>query len=473
MSTVTPEQVRHWLSCKEHGVVEFKEARQALPGSLFETVCAFLNRDGGVILFGVDDRGRVTGVDPTAVDRLTADIVNLSNNPQKLDPPHLLAPDRVDYEGNFVLVLQVPSSPQVHRCAGVVYDRSHDGDFRVPEPVRIAAIVNRKHGYHTEQVVYPHLKLTDFEPPAFAKARSEIRVFSPKHPWLRLPNKDLLVKAGLWRADTVTRTKGFTLAAALLFGKEEVIQQLVPAYKIDALVRRQNLDRYDDRLNLRVNLIDAFDLLMEFVAKHLPDPFHLDGTQRISLREKIFREIVANLLVHREYTDARPATLIIYRDRVETTNAAIPHGHGPLRLGHFTPFPKNPTLSKFFMQMGRGEELGSGVLNVTKYLPFYTKGGKPRFIEGDQFVAVIPLPSETELSEKTTQETTQERIVDLLRTDPSITRRELAVKIGIGPDGIKYHLEIMKSAGRIRHVGPTKGGHWEALPAPAFRKEEA
>jgi NAD(P)-dependent dehydrogenase (short-subunit alcohol dehydrogenase family) len=29
----------------------------------------------------------------------------------------------------------------------------------------------------------------------------------------------------------------------------------VPAYKIDALVRRQNLDRYDDRLNIRVNTI--------------------------------------------------------------------------------------------------------------------------------------------------------------------------------------------------------------------------
>ena len=53
----------------------------------------------------------------------------------------------------------------------------------------------------------------------------------------------------------------------------------------------------------------------------------------------------------------------------------------------------------------RGEELGSGVLNVTKYLPFYTKGGKPRFIEGDQFVTIIPLPAEVEVSEKTTQET--------------------------------------------------------------------
>jgi len=80
--------------------------------------------------------------------------------------------------------------------------------------------------------------------------------------------------------------------------------------------------------------------------------------------------------------DARPATLIIYRDRMETNTPAIPHGHGPIRPNHFTPFSKNPTLSKFFMQMGRGEELGSGMLNVTKYLPFCTKGAKSRFVEG-------------------------------------------------------------------------------------------
>lgn len=87
-------------------------------------------------------------------------------------------------------------------------------------------------------------------------------------------------------------------------------------------------DRYDDRMNIRVNLIEAYDLLMDFVAKHLSDPFYLDGIQRVSLRDKIFREIVANLLVHREYTDARPANLIICGDRAETTNAAHPHGQG-------------------------------------------------------------------------------------------------------------------------------------------------
>ena len=474
---MTIAQVKHWLTQKERRTIEFKEARQDLPRNLFETVCAFLNRDGGVILLGVDDRGRVTGVDPAAVDRLTADIVNLSNNPQKLDPPHLLAPERVDYEGHIVMVLEVPASPQAHRSAGVVYDRGHDGDFRVAEPVRIAAIVNRKHSYHTEQVVYPFLKLTDFEPAVFKKARSWIKVYHPDHPWLRLPNAELLVKAGLWRTDATARTAGYTLAAALLFGKEEVIQQLVPAYKIDALVRRQNLDRYDDRLNIRVNLIDAYDLLMEFVAKHLSDPFHLEGTHRISLREKIFREIVANLLVHREYTDARPATLIIYRDRVETINAAIPHGHGPLRPDRFTPYPKNPTLSKFFMQMGRGEELGSGILNVNKYLPFYTQGGKPQFIEGDPFVTVIPIPAEIELSEKTSEKMsektrvkTAEKIIEIIQKRPESTIMEIATAVGVATRTIERNIKTLQAKGRLCRVGPDKGGHWEVGVARTQQK---
>ncbi len=31
-------------------------------------------------------------------------------------------------------------------------------------------------------------------------------------------------------------------------------------------------------------------------------------------------------------------------------------------------------------------------------------------------------------------------------------------------DGIKYHLDQLRRDGRIRHIGPTKGGHWEVLP---------
>ncbi len=64
-----------------------------------------------------------------------------------------------------------------------------------------------------------------------------------------------------------------------MFGTDEIIGSVAPAYKFDALVRRKDLSRYDDRLLVRTNLIDAYDLLMGFVEKHLDDPFFLEDKQ--------------------------------------------------------------------------------------------------------------------------------------------------------------------------------------------------
>ncbi len=63
----------------------------------------------------------------------------------------------------------------------------------------------------------------------------------------------------------------------------------------------------------------------------------------------------------------------------------------------------------------------------------------------------------------TTQETTQEKILGLLRTQPTSTRKALAQKLKISDSGIKHHLDKLRKAQFIRHVGPTKAGHWEVL----------
>ena len=161
------------------------------------------------------------------------------------------------------------------------------------------------------------------------------------------------------------------------------------------------------------------------------------------------------------------------------------HGHGPIRLGHFTPYPKNPTLSKFFMQMGRGEELGSGVLNVTKYLPFYTKGGNPRFIEGDQFVTVIPLPVEVKAAEESSAKTVEkgseksreksreknsDRVLALLRQNTKVTILEMAAALQLSQAGVEKIVRNLKHLDRLRRVGPDKGGHWEVGVARTQQK---
>lgn len=53
--------------------------------------------------------------------------------------------------------------------------------------------------------------------------------------------------------------------------------------------------------------------------------------------------------------------------------------------------------------------------------------------------------------------------MDAIRKDPKTTGVRLARLVGITPDGIKKQLLKLKNAGRIRHIGPTKGGHWEII----------
>ena len=67
-------------------------------------------------------------------------------------------------------------------------------------------------------------------------------------------------------------------------------------------------------------------------------------------------------------------------------------------------------------------------------------------------------------TQKTTQETTQEKIITLLLANPATTRVALAKALGITADGVKYHLDKLRAAGKIRHHGSTKAGHWEVTP---------
>lgn len=385
------ERVKRLLKQKENIRLEFKEAVSALPGNLFETICAMLNRDGGDIILGVQDDGTVAGVNKDGMDAMVANLVNLSNNSQKLDPPFILYPQNYELKGKSIIHIQVPASSQVHKTAGVIFDRSNDGDFKVMAAHQIAELYNRKRNHYTEGIIYPAVRLKDFNALLFTKVRNLIRSNNANHPWLTLDDEQLLQKAGLWKRDYQSGQEGYTLAAVLLFGKDEMIQQVVPHYKTDALVRIKDKLRYDDREYIQTNLIDAYEKLMAFVVKHLLDKFYLEGNQRISLRTKIFREIIANIIAHREYTNALPATFIIKSDAIETENANNPHGSGPISPDAFTPFPKNPTIAKFLMQLGWVEELGSGVLNVSKYWQAYGKAAKPQFIEGATFKIVLPV----------------------------------------------------------------------------------
>lgn len=90
---------------------------------------------------------------------------------------------------------------------------------------------------------------------------------------------------------------------------------------------------------------------MAFVAKHLSDKLQLISTQRINVRDNLFREIIANHL-HREYTNPYPAKFIFESDRVRRENWNKLHGIGNIDPSNFSPYPKNSIIAKLFKEIG-------------------------------------------------------------------------------------------------------------------------
>lgn len=49
--------------------IEFKQSRNKLNKDVFDSVCAFLNRNGGHLFLGLDDDGNVVGIDMDSIVR--------------------------------------------------------------------------------------------------------------------------------------------------------------------------------------------------------------------------------------------------------------------------------------------------------------------------------------------------------------------------------------------------------------------
>ena len=66
-------------------------------------------------------------------------------------------------------------------------------------------------------------------------------------------------------------------------------------------------------------------------------------------------------------------------------------------------------------------------------------------------------------NQETTQETTQEKILDLIKKNSNITQVEMAKILDLTRDGISYNIKLLKDRGLIKRESSTKSGVWEIV----------
>lgn len=430
--------------------IEFKRCGNLPEQDTFETICSFANRQGGNIFLGVLDNGTVSGVNAKRLLEIQRNIVNTVNNPKLFNVAPALEFETIPYGDAVVIRVWVPVSSIVHKYKGVVFDRSVDSDIKVETDSQLSALYIRKQEYYSERKVYRFLQKEDLRLDLLPRVRTMASMKRANHPWIELDDESLLRSANLYLKDYETGEEGFTLAAALILGKDDVIASIAPAYKTDAYVQLEDTDRYDDRLIVRTNLIEAYDALLGFAQKHLPDRFFLEGTQAVSLRDIISRELITNTLIHREYTNPFPAKFVIDRDGIHTENASRPRFIGVLSPERFNPLPKNPIIADFFANIGLAETLGSGTRNLFKYSWIYG-GGEPVLEEGDVFRASVPLQGDEKKSRDV-----DEVIELMLKNYGYITVAAVADIAGVTERTVRRHVSPLVADDRLIVRGTTK-----------------
>ena len=379
------ERIKKLITNGENQEVEFKRAKNDFPKDAFETICAFLNSDGGTLILGVENNGEIIGVNPDSIDAIKTKFVTSINNSEIINPIIYLDINDIEINGKTVLYINVPNASNVYRYKSRIYKRNHESDVDITNiKEEVTKLYLRTDNSYSENQIYPYLPVEELRQDLIAKVKKIAKLNNDQSDWDTLDTKEFLRRNKLYINNYATNQEGVTLAGVLLFGTDEQIASVAPGFKFELAKIVNDTERYDDRITLTTNLIDCLKLASEFIEKHLPSPFYLEGTQRIDLRNNIFREIIANMLVHKEYTTSEPTKLLIKRNEIIAENSNRPYIKGLITLQNTINHSKNPNIVRIFRAIGYAEDFGTGIPKLFKYCKAYTDFD-PIISDGDVF----------------------------------------------------------------------------------------
>ncbi len=293
------------------------------------------------------------------------------------------------------------------------------------------------------------------------------------------------------------RETGFLKRAAVLLFHPAPDRFVMEAYVKIGYFRGSEL-LYQDVIegDLFTQVDRTMDLLYTKYTKAL---ISYDGVYRVEtfpVPREAMREAVINAIIHRDYSSPTTIQIRVYDDQIAIWNAVqLPSEWAADQLaGELSSKPYNPRIAYAFFRAGMIEAWGRGIRRIAEMckeagnpvpewklqssgdglwlrFPFSAAYQAADSSTGSATTQETTQEATQETTQEATQETTQERILALLKAEPELTQRMLAERIGLTPDGVKYHLAKLRTAGAIRHVGPTKAGRWEVLTTQETTQE--
>jgi len=453
----------------EHQQLDYKRNWQ---DDWLKTICAFADAQGGRLVVGCDDDGNPVGLKnpkkllediPNKVRDVLGVIVdvNLCADDEALEVCVEPYPNPISYKGEYFY----RSGTTTQSLNGTALER----------------FLLRKRGVHWDGVPVPHLSVEDLDATAFSYFRRAASQSGRMDEAVLQDSNDTII-------DNLQLREGQYLrrASALLF--HENPEHFVPgAYVKIGFFRSESDLAYQDEVhgNLFLQAEKTLDLLL---TKYMKAYISYQGAQRIErflFPRAALREVLHNALVHRDYSTGIPIQIRVYEDQIRFyNNGHLPEGWTVKQLlEKHKSEPSNPLLANAFFRSGDIEAWGRGIdtirdacrKNETGFPVFESdstgmmvefKGQIPADIQEDEGSGETLGKTPGKTLGKTRVKTgvkTGVKILLLLRANKTMTREEMAQKLGISVKGIDWQITKLKQEGKLKRIGPDKGGHWEVL----------
>ena len=404
------------------------ELKSTITNTFLKTVSAFSNYNTGKIIFGVDDNGKIIGLEN--IEELCLDLENKINDNINPKPDFRFIKDT---KKNIITLIVEEGFNKPYLYKGKAYKRN---DTSTVEVDRIE--FNRLTLLGLNQY-YEELKAR--------KQNLKFEVLTKElEEKLSLKNfsKDVLKTLNLYD-DKI----GYNNAAEL-FADSNTFSG------IDIAKFGKNIDEILDRnLFVNISIISQFQKTLEVFNRYYKYEQIL-GSERIEkelIPEKAFRETIANALIHRTWDVNSNIKVSMYEDKIEVSSPdGLPSGISEKEYlnGQISQL-RNPILANIFFRLKYIEMFGTGIRRINESYKDYAV--KPAFeIFENSIKITLPI-----ITTKLFLTTDEKIVMDILEKGAILSSGEILQMTEFKKDKLNRLLKKLIQKNYIDVIGNGRG----------------
>ena len=404
------------------------ELKATITNTFLKTVSAFSNYNTGKIIFGVDDNGKIIGLEN--IEELCLDLENKINDniSPKADFKFIK-----DTKKNIITLIVEEGINKPYLYKGKAYKRNDTSTVEV-DKIELSRLTLLGLNLYYEEL----------------KARNQNLEFSilkkELEEKLSLKNfsKDVLKTLNLY-----DDKNGYNNAAELFADKNTFSG-------VDIAKFGKNIDEILDRnLFVNISVISQYQKTLEIFNRYYKYE-QISGSERREkelIPEKAFRETIANALIHRTWDVNSNVRISMYEDKIEVSSpGGLPSGISEKEYlnGQISQL-RNPILANIFFRLKYVEMFGTGIRRINESYKDYAV--KPAFEIFENLIK-ITLPIITTKLFLTTDE---KIVMDILEKGAILSSGEILQMTEFKKDKLNRLLKKLIQKNYIDVIGNGRG----------------